>query len=74
MDKVIQDVDILEVIKSIAKRNKRTQARLLQEAEKVMNKNTPEYQEYRKFLLDELNSYTRFIVKELFGDIEFLIR
>ena len=74
MDKVIQDVDILEVIKSIAKRNKRTQARLLQEAEKVMNKNTSEYQEYRKFLLDELNSYTRFIVKELFGDIEFLIR
>ena len=70
---VIQDLDVLDIIKAISKRNKRLQAKLLQALETSMNKNSPEYQEIRKFILDELNGYTRFIVKELFGDIEFLI-
>jgi hypothetical protein len=71
---VIQDLEVLDIIKAISKRNKRLQAKLLQALELCLDKNTSEYQELRKFVLDELNSYTRFIVKELFGDIEFLIK
>jgi shikimate kinase len=70
----IQDLDIFEVIRSISRRNKRTQAKLLQEIEMLLDKRTPEYALLRKFILDELNSYTRFVVKEIFGDIEFLIK
>lgn len=71
---VIQDLEVLDIIKAISKRNKRLQAKLLQTLEASMNKNSTEYQEVRKIILDELNGYTRFIVKELFGDIEFLIK
>ena len=71
---VIQDVEVLELIRLISKRNKRLQAKLLQEIELHIPKDSKEYQEFRKFLLDELNGFTRYIVKELFGDIEVLIR
>jgi hypothetical protein len=71
---VIQDVEVLELIRLISKRNKRLQAKLLQELELHFPKDSQEYQEFRKFILDELNGYTRYIVKELFGDIEILIR
>ena len=70
---IIQEVDVIKVIVRIGKRNKRTQAEILQKLETVI-KDKEEYMEVRKFILDELNDLTRAFVKEIFGDIEFLIK
>lgn len=72
--KVVQEVDILSIIRLTGKRNKKLQARLLQEIEKHMDKNTGDYDELRKFILDEVNSYTRAIMRDIFGDIEFMMK
>jgi len=71
--KVVQEVDILSIIRDVGKRNKRLQAKLLQEIEKSVDKNSDEFNELRKFVLDEINGYTRSIMRDIFGDIEFMI-
>lgn len=70
---VVQEVDVLELIKTIGRKNKVTQAKILQRLEMVIT-DPKEYQETRKFILDELNNLTRQFVKATFGDIEFLIK
>ena len=70
----IQEVDILTVIKLVGKKNKKVQAKLLQEIERHVDKTTPEYEILRKFVLDEINSYTRSVMRDIFGDIEYMIR
>lgn len=72
--KAIQEVDIIEVIRSVGKRNKKLQAKLLQELETHVDKTSPEYESLRKFVLDEINNYTRSIMRDIFGDIEFMIK
>lgn len=70
-NRVIQEVDLLSIIKEIGVKNKVLQAKVLNELEKyVTDKN--DFAELRKFILDEQNSYTRSIVRLIFGDIEFL--
>lgn len=71
--KVVQEVDILSIIRDVGKRNKKLQAKLLQEIERNIDKNSLEFEELRKFVLDEINGYTRSIMRDIFGDIEFMI-
>ena len=71
--KAIQEVNILDVIKSVGAKNKRLQAKLLQDIEKHLDKRSEEYDELRKFILDEINGYTRSIMRDIFGDIEYMI-
>ena len=71
--KVIQEIDVLTVISQVGTRNKKVQARILQEIEKNIDKHSPEFEELRKFILDEINGYTRSIMRDIFGDIEFMI-
>ena len=71
--KAIQEVNILDVIKSVGAKNKRLQAKLLQELEKHLDKRSEEYDELRKFILDEINGYTRSVMRDIFGDIEYMI-
>ncbi len=71
--KVIQELDVLEIIRSVGKKNKRLQAILLQEVEKVVDKDSPEFEPIRKAILDETNNYTRSIIRIIFGDVEYLI-
>ena len=70
----VQEVNIIEVIKSVGKRNKKLQAKILQEIEKHINRNSPDYDDLRKFILDEINSYTRSVMRDIFGDIEYMIK
>ena len=70
-DKVFQEVDVFDLLKEIGVRNKTLNAKVLQELEKHV-KNNDEYMQLRKFILDEQNSYTRSIVRLIFGDIEFM--
>ena len=71
--KVVQEVNILDVIVQVGKKNKKLQAKILQEIEKSVDKNSDEFDELRKFVLDEINGYTRSIMRDIFGDIEFMI-
>ncbi len=70
---IIQEVDVIKLITKIGRANKRTQAIILQRLEQVIT-DREQYSEVRKFVLDELNNLTRAYVKEVFGDIEFLIK
>ena len=71
--KVVQEVDILSIIRDVGIKNKKLQAKILQEIEKSVDKNSSEFDELRKFVLDEINGYTRSIMRDIFGDIEFMI-
>jgi len=70
---VFQEVDVLELIRTIGTKNKVAQAKILQKLETVIT-DPQEYAEVRKFILDELNNLTRAYVKATFGNIEFLIK
>lgn len=72
-NKAVQEVDIVDVIRSVGRKNKKLQAKLLQEIEKHVDKNSPDFDNIRKFMLDEINSYTRSIMRDIFGDIEYML-
>lgn len=74
MGEVIQGVDFLQVVKKIGSRNRRLQAKILQRLELEIDKDSPKFADLRKFLLDETSSYTRTIVRDIFGDIEYLMK
>ena len=71
---VIQEIDVLEMIRNVGKRNKRLQAVLLSAIEETVGKNTPEFSKFRKLILDETNGFTRAVVRDVFGDIEYMLR
>lgn len=73
MNDITQEVDPLKILRQVGRKNKRTQAVILQEIEKVLSPESMEYQNIRKVVLDELNSLTRSYVRSVFGDIEFMI-
>jgi len=74
VDVLIQGVNILGVIRKINTRNRRLQAILLSQIEMSIDKSSPGFGDLRKLLLDETNSYTRAVIREIFGDIEYYLR
>lgn len=70
-DKIFQQVDVFSLIKEIGVKNKVHQAKILQALELEIT-DKKKFSEIRKYFLDEQNSYTRSIVRLIFGDIEFL--
>lgn len=69
--KIFQEVDLITVLREVATQNRVLQAKVLQEVEKYVT-NNEDFSQLRKFILDEQNSYTRKVIKLIFGDIEFL--
>jgi hypothetical protein len=74
MGDVIQGVDFIEVVKKVGRKNRKLQAKLLQRLELEIDKDTLQYSDLRKFVLDETSSFTRAVIRDIFGDIEFLLR
>lgn len=70
----IQELDTMDLVRGIGRKNKKMQAILLQQLEKIVDKDSEEYEEFRKVILDESNNYARAIVRLIFGDIEFLAK
>lgn len=70
---LVQEVNTTMLVSSISKKNKKLQAILLQRLELIVDKNSPEYEEYRKVILDETNNLTRAIVRQIFGNVDALI-
>lgn len=69
-EKVFQEVDVFELLREIGYKNKALNAAVLKELEKYVT-DGDKYMQLRKFILDEQNSYTRSIIRLIFGDIEF---
>jgi hypothetical protein len=67
-DKIIQGVDILDLLNLVYGRNKMYQAILLQNVETIMDKESPEFKKIRKSILDSFNNYTREILRAIFGN------
>lgn len=68
MGNVIQGLDLMDVVYFVQKKNKKFQAILLQDVENVLNKDSEEYREVRKLVLDSYNAYTRSILRVIFGN------
>jgi hypothetical protein len=73
MTKVIQEVDLFDLIGYCSKKNKKLQAVLLQKLEEYFAKDSQEYIELRKCVLDETSGAFRAIIREIFGDVEYLV-
>jgi len=73
-NKFIQELDTMDLVRGIGRKSKKMQAILLQKLETVVDKNSPEYEEFRKVILDESNNYARAVVRLIFGDIEYTVK
>jgi|WetSurSiteA1Bulk_404760.scaffolds.fasta_scaffold05691_6 hypothetical protein len=66
--KVIQGLDVIDLIVIVGQKNKKFTAITLQEMEEVLGKDSKEYATVRKIFLDCFNNYTRSIMRSIFGD------
>lgn len=66
--KVVQSVDVLDLISFINRKKKLHQKLMLDTIEQVMDLNTDEYKIVRKAILDHTNEYSRSVVTAIFGD------
>lgn len=64
---IIQNLDLIDIVGFINRKNKKFQAAMLQEAERILGKESPEFMQMRHVILDGLNEYTRLILKAIFG-------
>lgn len=67
---IIRGFDIFDISKYIVRLNKRQQAITLTNLEVIIDKNSKEFSEIRKLILDSTNDFTRSLIKFVFGDIE----
>lgn len=68
-DKIFQEVDVFDLLREIRTKSKVLNAKVLQELEKHIS-DPIKFQSLRKFILDEQNSYTRSVIRLIFGDVE----
>lgn len=67
----LQGFDVMDLVSFIGRLTKRYQANLLANMETILDKDSQEYKDMRKLILDSTNNFSRAIVKSIFGDIEF---
>lgn len=67
---VIQGLDLIDIISIVDKKKRKYLALMLQDVEEVLKPTSPEFKIVRKIILDNVNSYTRSLVRSLLGDIE----
>lgn len=66
--KVIQNVEVLDLVSFIHKKKKLHQKILLNGIEDVMGTDHPDYSKIRKLILDNTNDLARSIIRAVFGD------
>lgn len=66
----IEGFDIIDLVEDIDKKDRRFKAVCLQALEETANLNDKEFKIVRKIVLDSMSSYTRSLVRMLFGEIE----
>jgi hypothetical protein len=66
-DRIIQPVDVLDLVTEISRTSKKFQAITLKIIEEQYDVNDPKYAIVRKAILDGFNNHARSIVKIIFG-------
>lgn len=66
----IEGLDLLDLVNEIDKKDRRFKAICLQALEESMVLNDEEFKLVRKIVLDSISSYTRSLIRFLFGEIE----
>lgn len=64
---IIEGLDIIDVVNHIDKKSRSYQAIMLQDIEQIISKDDPRFGKVRKVILDNLNEYTRSLLRMLFG-------
>ena len=67
---VLHGLDLMDIVSYVDTKNKRYLAMVLQDVEDVLGKGHPDFPVIRKSVLDGFNSYTRSLIRALFGEIE----
>ncbi len=63
------NLGILDIMYTIQSRQRLYLAIQLQDAERILGKETPEFRQVRKTILDNNNEFVRSIVRAIFGDL-----
>lgn len=66
--RIIQGIDIVDLIGFIKRKNKVYQRILLENLELVLDPSSKEFARTRKLYLDTINDYTRSILQLIFGE------
>jgi len=64
----VVNLGVIDIISTIQKRQKLYLALILQDVERVLGKNSQEFIQIRKSILDNSNEFVRSIVQAIFGD------
>lgn len=67
-DTVIVGLDPIDIYFFINRKSKKYQAVLLHDIEEILGKNSEEFPQIRKLVLDSYGNYTRSIQRIVFGD------
>lgn len=65
---VIQGIDPLNLVDFIKRKNSIYQKNILTKLEGILVKDTTEYKEVRKLILDSQNNFSRMIIRVIVGD------
>lgn len=66
----IEGLDIIDLVGEIDKKDRRFKAVCLQALEETTELSPEQFKIVRKIILDSMSSYTRSLVRMLFGEIE----
>lgn len=64
----VVNLGVIDVVSTIQKRQKLYLALTLQDVERILGKNSQEFIQIRKSILDNSNEFVRSIVQAIFGD------
>lgn len=64
----VVNLGVIDIISTIQRRQKLYLALTLQDVERVLGKNSQEFIQIRKSILDNSNEFVRSIVQAIFGD------
>ena len=66
----ISGLDLVELLDFIGSKNKKYQAVLLSDIEEILDRNSEEFIQIRKLILDTMNKYTRGVSRLITGNVE----
>lgn len=66
--RMTQNLEVFDIIQFINQKKRLHQKLTLNGIEEILDKDTPEYRAIRKLILDNMNDYTRSVVRVIFGE------
>jgi hypothetical protein len=66
--RIMIGLDMQDIAGYVSKKNKRYLAMILQDLEEVLDKDSEEFKEVRRIVLDGFNNYNRSLMRVIFGN------